>query len=171
MSNGGLSTRAQYSPYLGQDGFCRANVTAPTVRVTGYVNVTSGSEAALMAAVATVGPISISIDASLDSFGYFTTGVYDDPNVRTRGGGGKGCVGAARCPPVLARDVQCSNQMADQDHTIVLAGYGTDPVSGLDYWIARNSWSTHWGDDGYILIARQGNICGVTLSPTYVTIQ
>lgn len=32
--------------------------------------------------------------------------------------------------------------------------------------VARNSWSTYWGDGGFIKIARPGNICGVTDAPT-----
>ena len=44
---------------------------------------------------------------------FFFSGVYDDP--------------------------ACKNGMADLDHTVLATGYGTDPVSGLDYWIVRNS--------------------------------
>ena len=39
--------------------------------------------------------------------------------------------------------------------------------NGKDYWIIKNSWSTWWGDEGYIKIARKGNICGVATSPSY----
>ena len=53
---------------------------------------------------------------------------------------------------------------------MLATGYGTDN-SGVDYWIVRNSWSTHWGNQGFILIARQGNICGVATDPTYAEIQ
>ena len=46
----------------------------------------------------------------------------------------------------------------------------TDAATGKDYYLVRNSWSTHWGDNGYIRIARQGNICGVATQPTYVVL-
>ena len=39
--------------------------------------------------------------------------------------------------------------------------YGHDEESGKDYWILRNSWSSHWGQDGYMKIAMSGNTCGV----------
>lgn len=41
------------------------------------------------------------------------------------------------------------------DHAVQAVGYGTDPDGG-DYWLIRNSWSTSWGEDGYIRIPRQG---------------
>lgn len=129
MANGGLPTRPAYGPYLGANGWCHANTTANGVKLTGYVNVTVGSETALMSALATVGPISVSIDADDPSFLFYASGVMDDPS--------------------------CSSDPDAQDHTVTAVGYGTDPVSGLDYWVIKNSWSTHWGDNGYILIARQ----------------
>lgn len=42
-----------------QNGFCKANSTAVTAVLTGYVNVTSGSETALLSALATIGPVSV----------------------------------------------------------------------------------------------------------------
>ena len=44
---------------------------------------------------------------------------------------------------------------ADVDHAIQMVGYGTDAADG-DYYIVRNSWSTGWGEEGYIRIARYG---------------
>jgi len=62
-----------------------------------------------------------------------------------------------------------SNCGTDVDHAIVLVGYGTDPSAG-DYWLIRNSWSSGWGEDGYIRLARfgdtsKGEPCAVDRTP------
>merc|ERR1712129_83482 len=83
------------------------------------------------------GPVSVSIWASDDDFYFYGSGVYNDP----------GC------------------NSVDFDHAVVLVGYGTDNKSGLSYWVLKNSWSSHWGEDGYMRIAQHGNICGVMSVP------
>lgn len=46
----------------------------------GFVDVPNGDEAKLLAAVATQGPISVAIDASLETFQLYANGVYFDEN-------------------------------------------------------------------------------------------
>ena len=38
------------------------------------------------------------------------------------------------------------------DHGVGIVGYGT--MSGIDYYILRNSWGTSWGVDGYMYLGR-----------------
>ena len=40
------------------------------------------------------------------------------------------------------------------DHNVLLVGYTTE------YWKIKNSWTTAWGENGYIRLA-PGNTCGV----------
>jgi len=50
------------------------------------------------------------------------------------------------------------------DHAINIVGYGVDQIQ---YWKIRNSWSTSWGEQGYIRVSRGDCTCG--LCTTVVT--
>jgi C1A family cysteine protease len=55
------------------------------------------------------------------------------------------------------------------NHGLLAVGFGTDPDSGLPYWRMKNSWSSAWGDQGYIKLVRNialndgGGQCGMYL--------
>jgi hypothetical protein len=74
LSNGGMAFKENYGPYLMQDGYCRASKM--DISIQQYINVTEFSEPALMDALASVGPVSISIDASHPGLSFYTGGVY-----------------------------------------------------------------------------------------------
>lgn len=40
------------------------------------------------------------------------------------------------------------------DHAVQLVGYGYDKELDENYWLVRNSWSTLWGENGYIRLWR-----------------
>merc|ERR1712243_177904 len=79
-----------------------------------------GSEADLQKAVATVGPISVGIDASRPTFHFYKKGVYHDKH--------------------------CSNHFLD--HGVLAVGYGTakseDGKHSKDFWLVKNSWGKSW---------------------------
>lgn len=53
----------------------------------------------------------------------------------------------------------------DVNHAVVMVGYGTDEQYG-DYWLIRNSWGTHFGENGYIRLKREPEaICGTDYTP------
>ncbi|RRT40783.1 hypothetical protein B296_00046833 [Ensete ventricosum] len=62
---------------------------------------------------------------------------------------------------------------ADLDHEVTLVGYDTDE-HGTAYWIAKNSWGKEWGDDGYLLIAKdvaeKEGRCGLAITAAYPVI-
>jgi len=44
-------------------------------------------------------------------------------------------------------------------HSVKIIGYGI--ANGTDYWLVQNSWTTTWGDDGYFMILRGKDECGI----------
>ena len=45
------------------------------------------------------------------------------------------------------------------NHAVLVVGYGKD-TDGPDYWLAKNSWGTTWGDNGYLKIKSGTGHCG-----------
>ena len=117
------------------DGICHWNATNKhtCVKLSNFVVLPKGDVNVLKQFSATNGPISVGIDASHYAFKFYTEGVYYEPS--------------------------CKNGVHDLDHSVLVVGYGTE--NGQDYWLVKNSWSTHWGDKGYIKMARKDNNCGV----------
>ncbi|KAL9679785.1 hypothetical protein QQ045_017653 [Rhodiola kirilowii] len=72
--NGGLTTAAKY-PYQGVDGSCSANKASSAAKITGYEDVPTNDENALMKAVANQ-PVSVAIDASGSDFQFYSSGVF-----------------------------------------------------------------------------------------------
>jgi len=135
--NKGIDTEQSY-PYEAQDDTCRFKQADVGADDKGFVDVPEGDEKALKKAIASVGPLSIAIDASHETFQFYETGVYFEK--------------------------KCSS--TELDHGVLVVGYGTD--DGKDYWLVKNSWGDTWGDGGYIKMARnKKNNCGVATQASY----
>ncbi|XP_021036332.1 cathepsin M-like [Mus caroli] len=140
VENGGLESEATY-PYEEKEGSCRYNPQNSTASITGFDFVPE-NEDALMNAVATIGPISVAIDARHESFMFYKRVIYHEPN--------------------------CSSSVVT--HAMLLVGYGFvgNESEGRKYWIVKNSMGTKWGSKGYMKIARdQRNHCGIVTYALY----
>jgi C1A family cysteine protease len=82
ISNNGITTEGNY-PYTAMDGTCNTTAAAQAAAmITGYTDVTSGSESALISAVA-VGPVSVAIEADQACFQFYSSGILNDPSCGT----------------------------------------------------------------------------------------
>jgi len=137
---GGLETEDAYS-YTARDGNCNVNKDEFVATCSGFVDIPSGNEQALTEALATVGPISVAIDASQFSFQFYSSGVYNEP--------------------------YCSSYSLD--HGVLAVGYGTE--KGQDYYWVKNSWGSSYGLSGYLKMSRnKQNQCGIATQASYPTV-
>ena len=57
------------------------------------------------------------------------------------------------------------------DHGVLVVGY--DTLDGVDYYLVKNSWSTSWGENGYIKLGRGSEYnngsgqCGMLMQASY----
>jgi len=92
--------------------------------VVGFSSLPTNEYDSLLTAVATMGPVAISVAAT--GWGFYKGGIYEDSK----------------------------SDHLDINHAVVLEGYGTDKETGQDFWLVRNSWGPMWGEDGYIRLKR-----------------
>ena len=137
MDAGGIEASTTYGPYRNAPDYCHFNASNAVATMAGFVNVT-GVEA-LNDALATIGPLSVSIDATPPSFYFYAGGYYDDAS--------------------------CKRDVDSLDHSVLAVG--TTMHQGQKYTIVKNSWSPHWGENGYIQISQKNNLCGVATAATY----
>ncbi|NXN18129.1 CATS protein, partial [Indicator maculatus] len=81
IDNEGIDSEESY-PYTAQNGTCQYNASSRAASCSSYVELPYADEAALKDAVATVGPVSVAIDATLPTFFLYSSGVYDDPRCK-----------------------------------------------------------------------------------------
>jgi len=78
IANNGIDTEASYPYTATGPNACRYNPANVGARITGFTDVNSGDENALMNAVGNA-PVSVAIDASHQSFQMYQSGIYNEP--------------------------------------------------------------------------------------------
>lgn len=139
---GGIDDEKSY-PYEARTKKCRFQKDKVAFTDAGSAILPTGDEQKLKEVVAKYGPVAVAIDASSIWFQLYRKGVYINKH--------------------------CKNKQDQLDHGVLVVGYGTDPKKG-DYWIVKNSWGGHYGENGYIRMARnRNNMCGIATVATIAT--
>ncbi|KAH8307466.1 hypothetical protein KR044_012866 [Drosophila immigrans] len=132
--NHGIDTAASY-PYKAKTGHCHYKSSHTGAAVRNIVSVKPRSEAALAAAVATKGPVAVSVDAT--HMHHYKRGVLR-----------KTC-------------------HKGSNHAVTVVGYGSDSRLGA-FWLVKNSWGRHYGEQGYVRMARNHhNMCHIASRGIY----
>ncbi|KAF5898538.1 cathepsin L1-like [Clarias magur] len=106
--NNGLQASDTY-PYTSVDTQpCFHDSSNIVAQIRDYRFIPNGDEQALADALATIGPITVAVDADHPSFLFYSSGIYEEPS----------------CNP---------NNLS---HAVLLVGYGSE--GGRDYWIIKN---------------------------------
>lgn len=90
----------------------------------GYQTIVN-DEILMKTALSKIGPLIVNLNANC-LYDYIPGTIFDDPT--------------GTYPPLV-------------NHNALAVGYGTDPATGLDYYIVKNSWGNAWGKLTFYLIA------------------
>jgi C1A family cysteine protease len=145
-TSGGLCTEGDY-PYSSGVTSAKGECLMSKCQIVsgsapkGYVDIPA-SEAAIQAAVATTGPVSVGIQADQAAFQFYHSGVLTGT---------------------------CGTHL---NHGVLIVGYGVDKESGTPFWKVKNSWGGGWGESGYVRIQRNkkwplGGQCGIATHASY----
>nr|CAD1844801.1 unnamed protein product [Ananas comosus var. bracteatus] len=134
MQAGGLEEERSY-PYTGKQGECKFNKDKIAVRIANFTNIPL-DEDQIMANLVRRGPLAVGLNAA-----------FMQTYIR-----------GVSCPLI------CPKKWVN--HGVLLVGYGSRGFSILrlgykPYWIIKNSWGEHWGENGYYRLCRGHNICGI----------
>lgn len=146
INQNGLLSWDDY-PYKAKEDSCQRNDTQkPVATVKSWGILQSDHEKHMKMALRYVGPIAVGINGDTPEFLAYRHGIFDSPKCKQKA-----------------------------NHALLIVGYGEETDfdgNVVKYWIARNSWGTGWGENGYIRIKRgKGHagvpgVCGIARNPS-----
>jgi len=146
----GVTSSKNY-PYTGEMNSCQyRKVDEPIATVETWGILTPDHENNMEKVLRYIGPVAVGLIGADTAFLSYQSGIF----MSSKGG---------RC------------DVGQADHAMLITGYGQEVLSDgtiQKYWIARNSWGTGWGEDGYVKMARLGGkkghrgVCGIARSPS-----
>ncbi|GCC37076.1 hypothetical protein chiPu_0015576 [Chiloscyllium punctatum] len=137
MKKYGIESDQSYPYQAKQNDQCSFSSAKSVVTIKGFQRCKNIDEKSLAALVAGVGPVSVLVYSSLNSWRFYKSGIFDDAD--------------------------CNNKRVD--HAVVLIGYVNVPSSS--YWIIKNSWGTSWGEKGYMRIIKGKNMCSINYCASF----
>ncbi|XP_072303963.1 cathepsin S-like [Eucyclogobius newberryi] len=132
IKNQGIAADNSY-PYNGKRGHCKYNPDYNAANCTGYTFLPKGDERALKVAVATVGPISVAIDATRPKFVFYKSGVY--------------------------KDKYCTHSV---NHGVLVVGYGTEDGQDY-WLVKNSWGTGYGESGYVKMVRNKKNQCGITL--------
>lgn len=127
VKDNGIDTDEKYPYTASFFNICKYIYQKSKISISGYVDIPSKDEQKLQEAVATVGPISVAIDAGHTSFQHYKSGIYHEPNCSSTTFDhryfGLYCIFTETKWILLI-------------HSVLVVGYGTD-AAGKDYYIVK----------------------------------
>ncbi|XP_070600200.1 cathepsin L2-like [Erythrolamprus reginae] len=124
-------------PYEAKKLSCRYKLEESVTRCNSY-GLILGEEKLIEEAVAKIGPIAVTIDVRSTKFHFYKSGIYAEHYERKK----------------------------DTNHAVLIVGYNHSS-KGDGYWILKNSWSTLWGEKGYMRLTKGSNQCAIANYAVY----
>ena len=141
IKNAGIDTEESYPYQMSTSVDCKYNINNRGAIIYNFTDIQRGCENEMQNAIVNNCPVGALIDGNDPGFQFYSSGIYYNP--------------------------YCSTWRLN--HAVLVVGYGIDTNNIIpEYWIAKNSYGTNWGMNGYINMARnQNNNCGIATRSSY----